>query len=258
MANWQKDLGAAETGAGIGASVGSIIPGLGTAVGGLIGGGIGLISGLFSGDDEKPQLPADQNRGREDALVNELSSDKQSDATTNAQSRARRSFLDTMETYKNSGVGGNAAVLSKLGVKANDQLGENLVNINTADASERRQNKVQAERIMESQRNYDMQRDSANIDLAQKPSFLETLGQLGSSRMAGSLIGAIGQHEGRDLAGSEHDGGNSINPKSLDFGQGREDSYDPLNLMAPGAEYNPNPNNLPWKQYHPSGSAYAQ
>lgn len=241
MANWQKGLGEASEGAGIGASIGSVIPGIGTVIGGGIGAVGGLLSGLFSSDDEKPQLPDDPNRGMEDKLINELSSNKQSDATTNAQARARNSFLDTMETYKNSGVGNNAAVLSKLGVKANDQLGENLVNINTADAAERKSNKLQAERMLEQQRNFDMQRNSANIDLAQKPSFLESMGQLTSSKLAGGFIGALNQQTGRGLApdGEPGSGGGD----GSDAGGGTGGFYDKL--------INPTPNGSPY-DYSPT------
>lgn len=194
MANWQKAFGEASTGAGIGSA---LLPGIGTA----IGGGIGLLAGFFDSDDPKPQIPDDPNRGAENALIQKLSSDKLSDTAANAQNKARRSFLDTMDSYKNTpGAGRNASVLSKLGVKANDALGENLVDIDTADASQRLSRQTQAGAMLSSQRNNDMQRDMANINLQQKPSVLESIGQFAASGLAGGIVGALNQKSGGDLA----------------------------------------------------------
>lgn len=228
MANWQKDLGMASTGAGIGSAV---LPGIGTA----IGGGLGLLAGLFSSDDDKPQIPDDPNRGQEDALIQKLSSNKISDTAANAQNKAKRSFMETMENYKNiPGVGHNASVISKLGVKANDSLGESLVDIDTADAKSRLSNQIEAGNMIASQKNFDFQRNSANINLQRKPSVLESIGQFAATNITGGIVGAFNQKAGRDLAGSvNQDGGGD----GTTGGDGPGGFYD--RLINPNPQMNP-------------------
>lgn len=194
MADWEGAAGGAESGAGIGATIGSVIPGVGTLIGGAAGGVIGGLAGLFgtSRTDPHNQTFSDPNRGMEDNLINQLSSDKESDTAVNAESRARKSFLDTMENFHNQpGVGKNASVQSALGVKANDALGESLVNIDTQDANQRLRNHEQAASMLSSQRAFDYGnfRDTQAINA--QPTFLEKIGQLGVSKLAGAATGSL-------------------------------------------------------------------
>lgn len=224
--------GGAASGAGLGAELGSIVPGIGNVIGGAVGGIAGFLGGGLFGGKKAPEQYANPYKGMIDQQAQELlNGNLGKQEASDAKGTIRRQAADNLEQISNTpGMGGNAAVRSRLGAKIGNQADEGIVKAQLGGAELDNQNKARGLQLLQQQQGFDYSDFLRTSNQKLQPSPMESLGLSSMGAVAGEGVAKLFGPDKPDPGGP---GGNP-SPSSLNF---PERDMDVNYGTAPSASY---------------------
>lgn len=181
-------VGGGLAGAEAGASFGPI--------GAVAGGVLGLLGGGFLGGKQIQQYQ-DPYRAQLDSIIQQLNSgDLGKEFTASAKGTIRQQSLDNLRQIGNSGVGRNAAVLSRLSDKTLTTADQGFIDAQLKGDEYDTQNKLRAAGLMEANREFDYNDFLRRNNEKLTPTPMESLGYQALGSLAGggaANLGALAQ-----------------------------------------------------------------